>query len=71
MDLNSTISGIIKNEEIGYPTADENFSPSESYPEYPFPKKVANSKNTVYEGVRKLMINLKIMTNQNFNLTII
>lgn len=40
-------------EELRYPCEKYDFSPSECYPEYPFPKNtIAKEKNVVYESVR-------------------
>ena len=54
------ITGIIKNEKLRYPSVDTAFSPSEPYPEYPFAGGLASTKNTVYEAVRNLLINLRL-----------
>lgn len=38
-------------EEVNYPTGEWNYSPSEQFPEYPFPD-VSNTENKVYAMVR-------------------
>lgn len=47
-------------DELKYPENNSDFSPSESYPEYPFKKYVSSEKNYVYEAIRLMFKNLNL-----------
>lgn len=49
------LSSIIQDHQLCYPERDEFFSPSVSYPEYPF-NHVATKQNIVYQSVRECFI---------------
>jgi uncharacterized protein (DUF362 family) len=55
--------GIIKDEKIDYNTIDNQFNPSENYPEYPFQN--ISKKNNVYDSIRKILLMLG-MDKENF-----
>ena len=49
------LASVIRNPEISYPSRKYNFSPSESYPEYPFDD-ISFEQNNVYKSVRNCFI---------------
>ena len=53
----STNVGVVQISTAVYPE-EYPYSPSEAYPEYPFPDQIATSMNLVYDGVRRLFIEL-------------
>lgn len=45
-------------DKLGYPDANNNFSPSVKYPEYPFDNCIANSPNNVYDAIRTMFYDM-------------
>lgn len=53
--LNDIEVCFVQNDAIVYPTHENDFSPSEVYPEYPFKDSVSDKPNYVYAAVRDLL----------------
>ena len=51
---------IFYSKELKYPKNNYNFSPSETYPEYPFKKYISSEKNYVYEAIRLMFKNMNL-----------